>query len=79
MEVRSSDVQESKPKPKADSGAGAFRECSSARGTGTQESGDTWTSRFPNVAHFSGLLEKETKVHHLSKSRKRNAHAGGVS
>lgn len=30
-------------------------------------------SRFPTVAHFSGLRENETKVHHLSKSRKHNA------
>lgn len=27
-------------------------------------------SHFPTVAHFSGLPENETKVRHLSKSRK---------
>lgn len=31
------------------------------------------SSRFPTVAHVSRLQENETKVHHLSKSRKHNA------
>lgn len=72
MEERSSDVQESKSRPKPDSGP-LFRSALLLGASVHKELETLGTSCFPTVAHFSGLLENETKVHHLSKSRKHNA------